>query len=109
MATPPDVGELFARTLDLFRDPGAKEAQKARFRTLTGTLKAEGVTISALDGRLLVDGAAVEAATLLQRLEVHSGKGIGIPAEPPGTEEVGLRRARADMPRAQGLAAPLQG
>src|SRR2546426_10093402 len=108
MATPQDVGELFARTLDLFRDPGAKEAQKARFRTLTGTLKAEGVTISALDGRLLVDGAAVEAATLLQRLEFHSVKEIAIPADPPVTEMFDLLRALADMPGDQDIASRLR-
>ena len=50
MATPQDFAASFAHTLDLFRDPGAKEEQKAQFRTLTALLKIEGVTISAEDG-----------------------------------------------------------
>src|SRR2546428_10970945 len=83
MATPQDFAASFARALDLFRDPGAKEEQKSQFRTLAGILKVDGVTISAHDGKLLVNGAPVVGDTLLQRLEFHTGKRIGIPATAP--------------------------
>jgi HEAT repeat protein len=108
MATPQDVAAVFARTLDLFRDPGAKEEQKARFRTLAAMLKAEGVTITAQDGRLLVNGAEVNAATLLQRLEFHSVKEIAIPADPPAREMFELLHALADMPGDEDIASRLR-
>src|SRR5438876_1181733 len=108
MATPQDVAALFARTLDLFRDPGAKEEQKARFRTLATMLQAEAVTISAQDGRLLVNGAAVDAGTLLQRLEFHSVKEIAVPADPPVGEMFELLRALADQPGDEDIASRLR-
>jgi len=108
MATPQDVAALFARTLDLFRDPGAKEEQKARFRKLAAVLKAEGVTISAQDGRLLVNGAAADAGTLLQRLEFHSVKEIAVPADPPVGEMFELLRALADQPGDEDIASRLR-
>ena len=108
MATPRDFAALFARTLDLFRDPGAKEEQKAQFRTLAGTLKTEGVTISAQDGRLLVNGTAVDDAMLLQRLEFHSVKEIAIPADPPVAEMFELLRALAAQPGDEDIATRLR-
>ena len=108
MATPQEFAALFARTLDLFRDPGAKEEQKARFRTLAGMLKAEGVAISAQDGRLLVNGAALDGGTLLQRLEFHSVKEIAIPADPPLSEMFELLRALADQPVDEDIASRLR-
>ncbi len=108
MATPRDFAALFARTLDLFRDPGAKEEQKAQFRTLSGILKIEGVTISAQDGRLLVNGTAVDDATLLQRLEFHSVKEIAISADPPVTEMFELLRALAAQPGDEDIATRLR-
>jgi HEAT repeat protein len=109
MATPQDFAALFARTLDLFRDPGAKEAQKVQFRTLVGMVKVEGVTISAQDGQLLVNSAAVNGATLLQRLEFHSVKEIAIPADPPLAEMFELLRALADQPADEDIASRLRG
>src|SRR6266581_2895835 len=108
MASPREFAALFARTLDLFRDPGAKEEQKAQFRTLAGTLKIERVTISAQDGRLLVNGTAVDDATLLQRLEFHSVKEIAIPADPPVAEMFELLRALAEQPGDEDIASRLR-
>jgi HEAT repeat protein len=108
MATPQDFAALFARTLDLFRDPAAKEEQKARFRTLAGMVKAEGVTIAAEDGRLLVNGAPVEGGMLLQRLEFHSVKEIAIPADPPLTEMFELLRSLAEQPADEDIASRLR-
>jgi HEAT repeat protein len=109
MATPQDVAASFARTLDLFRDPGAKEEQKARFRTLAGMLKVAAVTIGAQDGRLLVNGTAVDGGMLLPRLELHSVKEIVIPADPPLAEVFDLLRALADQPGDEDIASRLRG
>src|ERR1041384_1048441 len=108
MATPQDFAASVTRTLDLFRDPGAKEGQKAQFRTLVAMLKVDGVTIAAQDGKLLVNGTAVDADTLLQRLEFHSVKEIAIPADPPLAEVFELLRTLADQPGEDDLAARLR-
>ncbi len=108
MATPQDFAASVARTLDLFRDPGAKESQKAQFRTLVSMLKVEGVMIAAQDGKLLVNAATVDAETLLQRLEFHSVREIAIPADPPLPEMFELLRALADQPGDDDLAARLR-
>src|SRR5690349_22278740 len=109
MATAQDFAGLFEHTLDLFRDPGAKGEQKARFRTLAGLMKAEAVTIAVQDGRLLVNGAAVDGATLLQRLEFHSVKEIAIPADPPLSEVFELLRVLAEQPGDEDIASRLRG
>jgi len=108
MATPQDFAASVTRTLDLFRDPGAKEGQKAQFRTLVSMLKVEGLTIAAQDGKLLVNAIAVDGDTLLQRLEFHSVKEIAIPADPPLAEMYELLRALADQPGDDDLAARLR-
>jgi HEAT repeat protein len=109
MATPQGFAALFERTLDLFRDPGAKEEQKAQFRALASLLKMEGVTVAVVDGRLTVNGAAADSATLLQRLEFHSVKEIAIPADPPLAEVFELLRALAEQPGDEDIATRLRG
>jgi len=108
MATPQHFAASFARTLDLFRDPGAKEEQKTQFRTLVGMLKVEGVTISAQDGKLVVNDTAVDGDTLLQRLEFHSVKEIAIPPDPPLGEMFELLRALATQPGEEDIASRLR-
>jgi len=108
MATPQHFAASFARTLDLFRDPGAKEEQKTQFRTLAGMLKVEGVTIAAQDGKLLVNDTAVDGDTLLQRLEFHSVKEIAIPPDPPLGEMFELLRALAAQPGEEDIASRLR-
>ena len=108
MATSQDFAALFERTLDLFRDPGAKGEQKAQFRTLAGLLKVEAVTIAVQDGRLWVNSAAVDGATLLQRLEFHSVKEIAIPADPPVSEVFELLRVLAEQPGDEDIASRLR-
>ncbi|HYX82594.1 MAG TPA: hypothetical protein VE714_09390, partial [Gemmatimonadales bacterium] len=76
MATPQDLVATFGRALDLFRDPGAKEEQKAQFRTLAVMLEDTAITLETEGGRLLVNGTAVDGGTLLSRLELHSVKAI---------------------------------
>src|SRR6266481_974590 len=108
MAKSQDFAALFERTLDLFRDPGAKGEQKAQFRTLAGLLKSEVVTIAVQDGRLWVNSAAVDGATLLQRLEFHSVKEIAIPADPPVSEVFELLRVLAEQPGDEDIASRLR-
>ncbi len=108
MATAQQFAALFERTLDLFRDPGAKGEQKAQFRTLAGLLKVEAVTIAVQDGRLWVNSAAVDGATLLQRLEFHSVKEIAIPADPPVSEVFELLRVLAEQPGDEDIASRLR-
>src|SRR5882762_4865625 len=108
MATPQHFAASFARTLDLFRDPGAKEEQKTQFRTLAGMLKVEGVTIAVQDGKLLVNDTAVDGDTLLQRLEFHSVKEVAIPPDPPLGEMFELLRALAAQPGEEDIASRLR-
>jgi len=112
MATPQEFAALFTRTLDLFRDPGAKEEQKGQFRALVGLLKKEALTIVANDGsKLSVNGAALDRApynSLLQRLEFHSVTEIRIAADPPLAETFELFRLLADQPGDEDIASRLR-
>src|SRR3989442_1059819 len=94
MTSPQEFALLFARTLDLFRDPGAKEEQKARFRALVVLVKTEAATLAAQAGRLVVNGTILPPPdpgppedSLLQRLEFPAVKAISIPADPPLSSE----------------------
>lgn len=108
MAAPQEFAAQFSRTLDLFRDPAAKEEQKAQFRALAGLLKDEGVTIVAQDGRLAVNGTTVDGNTLLQRLDLHSVHEITIPADPPVAEVFELLRGLAEQAGEEDLATRLR-
>jgi HEAT repeat protein len=108
MATPQEFAALFARTLELFRDPEAKDEQKAQFRTLAGLLKVEGMTLAAQNGRLAVNGSPLEGDSLLQRLEFHAVKEITIPADPPLAETFELLRVLAEQPGDEDIAARLR-
>jgi hypothetical protein len=76
MAAPQEFAVLFTRTLDLFRDPNAKEDQKVQFRELTALLKTKGVVVAAKDGRLVIDHHLFNESgpyhSLVQRLEFHA-------------------------------------
>ncbi len=108
MATPQEFAALFARTLDLFRDPGAKDEQKMQFRALAGLLKHEGMTVGVQDGRLVINGTPLEADVLLQRLEFHAVKQITIPADPPLAETFELFRVLAEQPGEEDIASRLR-
>lgn len=103
---------LFARTLDLFRDPAAKEDQKAQFRALVEQLKFDAVSITVAAGRLAINGTPLDGAAyaaLAQRLEFHSVGRIEIPAAPPPTEMFELLRALADQPGEEDVPTRLRG
>jgi HEAT repeat protein len=112
MATPQEFAALFTRTLDLFRDPAAKEEQKAQFRALVGLLKGDGMTIADQDGEGLVINGTVLARgpynSLMQRLDLHSVKDISIPADPPLAEVFELLRLLAEQPGDDDIAARLR-
>src|ERR1051326_2731219 len=109
MAAPQEFAAQFSRTLELFRDPAAKEEQKAQFRALASLLKSEGAIILAQDGRITVNGAPVNGNTLLQRLDLHSIHEITIPADPPLAELFELLRGLAEQAGEEDLATRLRG
>jgi len=115
MTSPQEFALLFARTLDLFRDPDAKEEQKARFRALVVLVKTEAATIAARDGRLVVNGTMLPAPepgtpedSLLQRLEFLAVKAISIPADPPLSEMFELLKVLAEQPGEENIATRLR-
>ncbi len=98
-----------ARCVDLFRDPGAKEDQKAEFRAVLGLLKDTGLTVRVTGGRIEVNGVPCEAegdslTRLAQRLDLHGIAEITIPRDPLPTELFDLFRALADQPDAADVA-----
>lgn len=109
MASPQEFAALFARTLDLFRDPAAKEEQKTQFRTLAGLLKNDSVALAVNDAGLTVNGTGVTEGMLLQRLELHSVREIAIPADPPVSELFELLRSLAEQPGEEDIATRLRG
>ena len=111
MIVPQTFATLFARTLDLFRDPAAKEEQKTRFRALVEQLKFAGATITVEHGRLSVNGTPVDGAAcaaLTQRLEFHAVGKVEIPAAPPPAEVFELLKALAEQPGEEDVPARLR-
>jgi len=111
MIVPQTFATLFARTLDLFRDPAAKEGQKVQFRALVEQIKTDAVTVAIDGGRLSVNGTPLDGpayAVLTQRLEFHSIREIKIPAAPPAGEMFELLKALAEQPGESDVAARLR-
>ncbi len=122
MTGPQEFATLFARTLVLFRDPNAKEEQKAQFRALVTLLKSQGAVISAQDGQLVINGELLDPSdshdalvqrpgpydSLVQRLELHAVKEIAIRPNPPPAETFELLRGLADSPSDEDLASRLR-
>ena len=101
MPTPETIAARFARCLDLFRDPAAKQAQKLEFRALLELLAEAPVTLKADAGRLEVNGVACEGkalTALLQRLDLHGVAEIALPQGPPPMQLFELFKALADQP-----------
>ncbi len=110
MPTLEAVAARLARCVDLFRDPSAKEAQKAEFRALLELLKDSAVTLTAAGGRIDVNGVPCDSALtgLVQRLDLHGVAEIGLPADPPPAQLFELLRALADQPGSDDLATRLR-
>src|SRR5437899_7419493 len=84
----------FARCVSLFRDPAAKDEQKAEFRALLGLLQDVAVTLRVSAGRLEVNGTPAGGggrgggggggvAWVLQRLDLHGISAFGLTHTPP--------------------------
>ena len=101
MSTHETLAARFARCVTLFREPGAREDQKAEFRALLGLLKDAAVSLRAAGGRLEINGIPCEGETLtglVQRLDLHGIGEIALPAEPPPPQLFELFRALAEQP-----------
>jgi len=110
MPTPETIATRFARCLELFRDPAAKQAQKLEFRALLELLAEAPVTLKADAGRLEVNGVACEGkalTALLQRLDLHGVAEIALPQGPPPTQLFELFKALADQPDQEDLSTRL--
>ena len=112
MAVPQEFAVLFTRTLDLFRDPNAKEDQKVQFRELTALLKTKGVVVAAKDGRLVIDNHVFNESgpyhSLVRRLEFHAVREIVIPPDPPLSDIFLLLRGLAEQPGDEDLGSRLR-
>jgi len=110
MSTHETLAARFARCVTLFREPGAREDQKAEFRALLGLLKDTAVSLRAAGGRLEINGIPCEGESLtglVQRLDLHGIGEIALPAEPPPPQLFELFRALADQPGADDVASRL--
>src|SRR2546429_7636070 len=96
MSTHETLAARFARCVTLFREPGAREDQKAEFRALLGLLKYAAVSLRAAGGRLEINGIPCEGESLtglVQRLGLHRSGEIRRPPPPPPPASSELLRA----------------
>ena len=101
MSTHETLAARFARCVTLFREPGARDDQKAEFRALLGLLQDAAVSLRAAGGRLEVNGVPCEdesLAGLVQRLDLHGIGEIALPAGPPPPQLFQLLKALAEQP-----------
>src|SRR5689334_18368971 len=87
-----------ARCVELFRDPAAKEAQKAEFRTLMTLLRDQDLRLREDGPRVLVNGVPLDGpavAPLLHRLALHNVGEMSVPKAPPASEVFQLLTALA--------------
>lgn len=107
-----EIAACFARTLDLFRDPEAKDEQKAQFRALISMMKTKGVTLATQGGRLIMNSTMLAVNgpvdSLAQRLELHAIDEITIPSDPPLSEVFELLRGLAQQPGHEDIATRLK-
>jgi HEAT repeat protein len=107
MPTVETIAARFARCVILFRDPGAKDSQKAEFRALLELLKDTSATLRTVAGGIEVNGIACEGepcSQLAQRLEFHGVTELALPADPPAAQLFELLRALADQPGTEDVA-----
>src|SRR3989475_6573877 len=100
MPDPELIAERLARCVELFRDPDAKQVQKAEFRALLGLLKGQTVVITDSAGQLLVNGVAVQGkvGSLIQRIGLHNVGEITIQPHAPPNDVFELLTALSDQP-----------
>src|SRR3989442_1036692 len=101
MPDPELIAKRLARCVELFRDPDAKQVQKAEFRALLGLLKSQTVVITDSAGQLLVNGVAVQGkgvGSLIQRIGLHNVGEITIQPHAPASDVFELLTALSDQP-----------
>src|SRR2546426_5940110 len=100
MPDPELIAQRLARCVELFRDPDAKQVQKAEFRALLGLLKDQTVVITESAGELVVNGVAVQGkvGSLIQRIGLHNVGEITIQPHAPPSDVFELLRALSDQP-----------
>jgi len=100
MPDPELIAQRLARCVELFRDPDAKQVQKAEFRALLGLLKDQTVVITDSAGQLLVNGVAVQGkvGSLIQRIGLHNVGEITIQPHAPPSDVFELLSALSDQP-----------
>src|SRR6266581_4886588 len=100
MPDPELIAQRLARCVELFRDPDAKQVQKAEFRALLGLLKDQTVVITESAGQLLVNDVAVQGkvGSLIQRIGLHNVGEITIQPQAPPSDVFELLRALSDQP-----------
>ena len=106
MIVPQSFATFFARTVELFREPTAKDEQKTQFRALLALLKAGSATLRASGSTVFVNGAPVQGAgleSLAKRLELLGIDEITIEQDPPPQQLFELLRVIADPPGNEGI------
>src|SRR2546422_8892640 len=100
MPDPALIAQRLARCVELFRDPDAKQVQKAEFRAPLGLLKGQTVVLTDSAGQLLVTGAAVQGkvGSLIQRIGLHNVGEITIQPHAPPSDVFALLTALSDQP-----------
>src|SRR5213596_941008 len=111
MPTLETIAARFARCVEVFGDPGAKEAQKAELRALVELLRDLPVTITGSAGRIEVNGVPCEAGEmtgLVRQFQLHGVSAIAVPLSPPPGQLYELIRVLADQPGEENIAARLR-
>jgi hypothetical protein len=108
MAVPSDTSIVarLARCVDLFRDPNAKEEQKAAFRALMESLQSEAFRLRDEGGTLVVNGKPVDGAvvgSLSHRLALHNISEFSILRRAPPVEVFELLKALAEPAALDGI------
>src|SRR2546426_330627 len=100
MPDPELIAQRLARCVELFRDPDAKQVQKAEFRALLGLLKDQTVVITESAGQLVVNGVAVQGkvGSLIQRIGLHNVGEITIQPHAPPSDVFELLQALSAQP-----------
>jgi hypothetical protein len=94
-----DLAARFAACVERFREPGAKDEQKAAFRRLLELLHDDGLYLREDERGVQINGAPVNAdalGALGHRLALHNVSEIRIPPAPPPAEVFTLMQALAE-------------